>query len=231
MIRPLAAAALVLAAALAPSAQTGSAQTETVHTFQVVDGQVHLDGRLLPDALPDGMDLGGQSIGPMEFSGPIVPVLEIDGEVFVLEGERLVPLAESSRADRGLYVMAEPQAMAAEMPQERMRPIVEAAYLRDVAATNGDLYDRMRREMSMEQEVERRVARIRATEAGTARRGLEQDLRGLLSDLLTLKHEIRAQEIEIADGRLDAARQRLVERQASHDEIVDGRLRELLGDQ
>ncbi len=225
MTRLLAAAAFALAAALAPSAQT-----ETVHTFEIVDGQVHLDGRLVPDALPTGMDLGGQSIGPMEFSGPIVPVLEIDGQVYVLEGERLVPLAESARVDRGLYVMSEPEAMVAEMPRERMMPIVEAAYLRDVAAQNGDLYERMRREMTMEREVERRVVRIRTTEPGPARRGLVADLRGLLSDLLALKHEIRAQEIEIATEQLDSARRALVERQSHHEEIVDRRLRELIGD-
>ena len=223
MTRLLAAAAFVLAAAFAPHAQT-----ETVRTFEVIDGQVHLDGRLLPDALPRGMDLGDQSVGPMEFSGPIVPVLEIDGQAFVLEGERLVPMAESSHAG-GLYVTSSSQAVAA-MPQERMMPIVEAAYLRDVAASDAELYDRMRREMTMEQEVERRVARIRATEPGPARRGLVRDLRGLLSDLLALKHEIRAQEIEIAAQRLDAARAGLVERQSHHDEIIDRRLQELVGD-
>ena len=225
MTRSLAAAAFVLAAALAPSAQT-----DAVHTFQVVDGQIHLDGRLLPDALPPGMDLGEQSTRQLEFSGPVVPVLEIDGEVYVLEDERLVPLTESSRADRSLYVMSDPGAAASEMPQERMMPIVEAAYLRDVAASNGELYDRMRREMAMEQEVERRAARIRGAQPGSARQGLVSDLRGLLSDLLALKHEIRAQEIEIADQRLDSARRGLVERQSRHDEIVDGRLRELVGD-
>lgn len=225
MTRLFAAVALVLAAALAPSAQT-----DTVHVFHIADGQVYLDGRLLPNALPEGLDLRGWSIGPMEFSGPIVPVLEIDSLAYVLENDRLVLLSESDRAGRNVYVMGEPQAVGmADMPQERMMPIVEAAYMRDVASRNAELFDQIQRERAMELDVERRVSRIVALEPGNQRRSLERELRGLLSDLLSLKHEIRAQEIEIAGERLDAARQALAEREAHHEEMVDGRLRELVG--
>lgn len=227
MTRLFTAVALVLAAALAPSAQT---EPGAVHTFHVADGEVYLDGRLLPNALPAGLDLRGESIGPMEFSGPIVPVLEIDGLAYVLENERLVLLSESDRGGRSVYVLGEPQAVEmADMPQERMMPIVEEAYMRDVAARNTELFDRMQSERVMEAEVQRRGSRIVAMEPSAERRGLERELRGLLSDLLSLKHEIRAQEIEIAGDRLDAARQALAERQARHDEMVDGRLRELIG--
>ena len=55
-------AALALAAS-APSAQTGnalvSAEADTVHSFQIRDGQIYLDGRHLPGAVPVGLDLTG----------------------------------------------------------------------------------------------------------------------------------------------------------------------------
>lgn len=230
MTRLLAATALVLAAALAPSAQT----TDSVHTFQVRDGAIYLDGQPVSGAIPEGLDLSDENTQVMEFSGPIMPVVEVDGQVYVFENRRLVLLSESSQAGQGVYirndVMPDP-GMVAEMPQERVTPIVEQAYLRDVASRNADLFGQMQRAQSMEREVERRASRIRAMPPSAERRGLEGELRGLLSDLLTLKHQIRAQEIDVASERLDAARRGLSEREEHHDEMVDGRLRELIGGQ
>lgn len=229
MTRLLAFAALVFATALAPSAQVGP-----VHTFQVRDGAIYLDGTLLPDAIPDGLDLAGENTQVLQFSGPIVPVVRVGGQVYAFEDRRLVLLSESSQAGQGVYLrndeLVDPTAVA-EMPEERMMPIVEQVYLRNVATRNVGLFDRMQREQSIELEVQRRVARINAMSPSAERRALTSDLRGLLSDLLTLKHEIRAQEILMASERLDAARQGLAEREAHHDEIVDGRLLELVGEQ
>lgn len=226
MTRLLAAVVLVCATAFAPSAQT-----EPVHTFQVRDGQIYLDGEWLPDAIPEGLDLEGQTSRVMEFSGPITPVLQVDGLAYVLEDGRLVLLSESSRAGQG-YILSEPVADAVEqMPEERVMPIVEEAYMRDVAERDRGLFDRMQRERRMEADVETLAARVRAQPAGAPRAQLRRQLRGLLSDLLALKHEIRAQEIAVAEQRLDAARQSLADREDHHDEMVDMRLRELVGEE
>jgi len=226
MTRRLLAAALALLCAAAPVAQT-----DIVHTFEVRDGAVWLDGEMLPDAVPEGLDLRGLSTPPLEYSGPIQPVLEIDGTPYVFEDGRLIPMASSSRPDRGVYILgdAEPEAVA-ELPRDQLMPVVEAAYMRDVADRNEPLYDRMRQSMAMEQEVLSLAERVRATTPGPARADLRDQLRTLLSDLLSLKHEIRAEEIAIATDRLEAARAGLEARHAAHDEIVDGRLRELIGD-
>ena len=229
MTRRLLAALALIAAAAAPHAQT-----DRVHTFEVIDGAVYLDGGHLPDAVPAGLDLTGLHAGPLEFSGPITPVLEVDGRAYVLEGTKLVPLAESSQGGRGVYVMGSATTWAIppdQMPEEQVTPIVEEAYMRDVASRNQALYERMSRERAMEQDVMALAARVRALEPGGPRRALRDRLRGLLSDLLTLKHEIRAEEIAVAAQRLDAARASLAGREGQHDEIVDGRLRELVGDQ
>jgi hypothetical protein len=229
MIRRLiAACVLALAVAAAPAAQT----EEVVHTFELRDGRVYLDGRHLPDAVPDGLDLKGFEMeGPLEYSGPLVPVLEIDGEAYVLEGERLVLLAESNRPGRGVYIMgdvAQTGAAPGGTPEE-VSPIVEAAYMRDVASQNEALYDRMQEAAAMQNESGALATRIRALPSGPERTRLRGQLRTLLSDLLSLHHEIREGEITIAAQRLDAARQELADRRALHDDIVDGRLQELLG--
>lgn len=223
--RLVAVAALALSLAAAPSAQD-----HDVHTFQVRAGEVYLDGRVLPGAVPEGLDLSERDTAPLEFSGPITPVLEVKGQAYVLENGRLVLMSESSRADRGVYILgdASPDEMA-EMPQEQMEPIVEEAYMRDVASRDVALFDRMQRGRLMERDVAALAGRVRAAAAGSERRSLRRQLRGLLSDLLALKHEIRAEEIAVATQRLDGAREALTYREGHHDEIVDGRLDELVG--
>lgn len=228
MTRRLLAAALALACAVAPAAQT-----EAVHTFEVRDGEVWLDGKHLPDAVPDGLDLAGLTAGPLEYSGPVSPVLEVDGAAYVFEDGRLVPLGASSRPDRGVYILGEtavdPRA-AAEMPPDRMAPVVEAAYVQDVASRNEALYARMRQEAEMEAEVLVLAGRVRAMPAGPERTARRDELEALLSDLLSLKHEIRAEEIAVAADRIEAARRGLQARREAHDAIVEGRLQELVGD-
>ncbi len=234
MTRLLAATALLLAAAGLPSAQTQEvrADGEAIHTFEVRDGHVYLDGRHLPRAVPDGLDLSGFGMTPLEFSGPIVPVLEIDGTTYVLEDEKLVPMDASRRRGRSVYILGDVTAgvdAVAEMPDERVTPIVEAAYMRDVAAQNEALYGRMQQELAMESSVLALAARVRALPNGPERAGLHGQLRDLLSDLLSLKHEVRAEEIAVAAQRLDAAREGLDDRRDHHDDIVAERLRELVG--
>ena len=217
---------LIAAAVLLLCAGTASAQTDTVHTFQVRDGAVYLDGRHLPDAVPPHLDLTGEETRMLEFSGPVTPVLEVDGRAYVLEGERLVLLSESSLGGQGVLVNESEPGRTSE---DRVLPMVEEAYMRDVASRNTGLYDRMQRERAMEAEVATLAARVLELAPGAPRRALRDQLRGLLSDLLALKHEIRAEEIVVAEQRLDAARQALAYREGHHDDIVDARLRELVG--
>ena len=166
----------------------------------------------------------------LEFSGPVTPVLEVDGRAYVLEGERLVLLSESSLAGQGVLVReSDDQAPDDRAREDRVMPLVEEAYMRDVASRNTGLYDRMRREHAMEGEVMNLAARIQGLAPGAPRSALRSRLRGLLSDLLALKHEVRAEEIVVAEQRLEAARQALAYREGHHDAIVDARLQELVG--
>lgn len=224
--RLLAAFALALVAASAPSAQ----ETEEVHTFELRDGDIYLDGRLLPDAVPPGLDLSGFAMTPLEFSGPIAPVLEIDSQAYVLEDERLVPMNESSRPDRGVYIMGDVVPTEANgMLEARAAPSVEAEYMRDVASRDEAMTARMERAVGMQQEADGLAARVRTMPEGPQRTQLRTQLRALLSDLLDLHHDIRDAELDVADQLLDSARTELADRRAHHDDIVEKRLRELLG--
>ncbi|WP_412060884.1 hypothetical protein [Rubrivirga sp. IMCC45206] len=233
MTRLLAAIALALVS-IAAGAQT-DASAETVHVFEVRDGHVYLDGRHLANAVPPGLDLTGLMTAPLEFSGPILPVLEIDGTAYVLEDERLVPMDESRRPDRGVYILGDAVAAApeavVEMAPEAVTPIVEAAYMREVATRNGPLFEQMQREQAAEAEVNDLAARVRALPLGAERARLRAQLRGAISELLAFKHETRDQEIAEAEERLANARRALDARRTYHDDIVDLRLRELVGDE
>lgn len=223
----------VMMAATVVSAQTGrvpvSAETAVEHSFQILDGQIYFDGRHLPDAVPPGLDLVGYD-GEITFSGPVSPLVEIDGAPFVLEDERLMPLAESSRAGNPVYLLDEGIESPAALPRDQMRPIVEAAYMRDVADADQTLYNQMRNEADLEVEVLSLANTLQGLPAGDERDRLYNELRRQLSDLLSLKHEIRSQEIDLATRRLDAAREGLERRRSMHDAIVDQRLQELVGE-
>lgn len=222
--------AALLALALAPA---GLAQTEPDHTFQIRNGEVYFDGQLVPDAVPDHLDLAGLGTGMLEMVGDVVPALEVDGVWYVFENGQLVQFKDSSRAgSMSLYALPEIDAsVAAIPPADRMTPVVEGAYLREVAERNQALYDRMQREHQMEVEAYGLAEQIRALPDGPEKQRLSEELRGRLSDLLTLKQEVLNEEILFVQARLDVLRSRLEERDARHGEIVDLRLRQLIGEE
>ena len=202
-----------------------------IRTFQVVDGQVFVDGTHVPEAVPAGLDLSGMDSEVLQFRQPNLPVIEVDGQVFVLENAHLVPFEESSRAGQGIYMLYRGDETIAGIPEERTTPIVEAAYMREVASQNQALYSQLQREQELEANARALAGRVRVLPAGPERDRLRDELRGLLSDLLALKHQIRAGEIDMAQDRLDGLRARLEEREAQHDAIVDHRLRQLCGEE
>lgn len=217
--------AIALSVAAAPSAQTG-----TTHTFQVRNGEVYLNGRLLPGAVPPELDLSGLGTGLLEFSGPVAPVITVDRQVYVLEGGRLVRLEESTRSESEIYVMGDVAAdVPQDLPRERVTPLVEAVYMQEVAARNGQLYQKMQREQRMEAEALQLAERVRALPDGAERDRLYDRLRRQLSGLLSLKHEVQGEELALAAARLDALRARLAEQEAQHDALVERRLRALIG--
>lgn len=238
MLRSLA-ALLVLALTLGVSrsalAQTAVSESrdadESAHTFQIVDGEVHLDGIVVPGAVPAGLDLTGLSTPPLDYAGPIAPVIEVNGRAFVFEGGRLVPIAESARAANGVYMMGDLVPDPPEMddvPDAQLALVSQEVYMRDVAVQDRGLWEKLHLERVLETQALQLADRVRGTPPGAERTRLRGDLRDLLSRLFALKQDIRREEVARAQDELDALRVQLDDRARRHDAIVDGRLRDLV---
>ena len=113
--------------------------------------------------------------------------------------------------------------------EARAEPSLEAEYMRDMASRDQAMATRMERAVDMQQQADVLAARVRALPEGSQRTQLRAELWTLLSDLLDLHHDIRDAELDAADQLLESARGELADRRAHHDDIVDKRLRELLG--
>ena len=238
MLRTLCLIALVAGNSLRAEAQTPSAApaadvADTLHTFQIVNGTVHLDGIAVPDAVPASLDLAGLSTPPLEYVGPVAPVIEVDGRAYVFKGGRLVALAESANAERGVFLMGDlvPEADPMEaVPDDALALVREEVYLRDVAERDRGLYEKLHLERTLELDALRLAEHVRAAPAGPERARLRGELRSLLSQLLALKQQLRRQEIDRTQADLDSLRRALDARDAQHEAVVDARLRELCGE-
>lgn len=234
IVRAFVAAALVAAALAGPArAQTpASASTPATaeeHFFEIVDGQVRLDGRTLGGAVPDGLDLSGFEI-QMAYSGPVTPVVEIDGVAYVLEDDRLVLFETSSRAGRNVYILGEMDRDPAAMPSERVAEVSREAYLRELAERDRDLYEQMEAEHALESEVLRIAATVRGLPGGPERERLRAHLHGHLSALFSHAQRVRHAELDRAQVEIEAVRRQLVEREREREAMIEGRLRRLCGE-
>ena len=226
MIRLAVLSALVAAAPLAwaqgrvPVSQWAQEASPAAHMLSIQNGVLTHDGEVLPNAAPASLDLTGIELD-FQYSGPVTPVISIDGEPYVFENKRLVPFSESSRVGEKVYGLGEP------MPVDRAS---DAAYLQDVARRDAALYRQIEREASLEADALQRAERIRGMAPGEERDAAREELRTLLSDLLQLKNANRREELSRMQERVDAVRAQLDQRTAMHDAIVDSRLRALCDD-
>lgn len=196
------------------------------HVLSIRNGVVSLDGQPLPNAAPPSLDLRDIELD-FEYSGPVTPVISIDGQPYVFESSRLVPFEESSRAGEQIYGIGEPMADPRALKEAQMVQLGEAAYLQQVAERDQTLYQRIEQEQAMEDEAIHRANLIRRMPEGPEREAAREELRVLLSDILQLKDQNRREELARAQERLDAVRDQLDAREAMHDAIVDARLRAL----
>lgn len=236
--RPLAlllAAAFVVSPVVAHAQPTRAADATEQHVLEIHDGQMLLDERALPaENLPEGLDLRGIEM-TYTFIGPVSPVLEIDGVVYVLEGEHFKRLSETDRAGVQPYFFPEmPEATpqsAARTASPAPAEASEEAYLRQVSERDRALYDRIQREVELENETHQIAARIRSTSDPDARERLARRLRDKLDEAFELKQAIRAEEIAQAEAQIGELRRLLDERAARKRSIIERRMEELTGGQ
>jgi hypothetical protein len=245
---------LIAALALVAPAALGQVYAETAdadqapHVLEIRDGALWLDNRQLPPtAVPEGLDLQGLQMS-VEYSGPVTPVVEVDGIAYVLQDERLVRFDESNRAGSQVYFLGEASPAPPPAPREpaatlaggagreaesddaRLRRAGEAAYMRQLSATDQELYEQIQREAALEEAAERLAATIRATDDPAERAAGVDRLRAVLAEAFDLKQQIREAEIQRAEEQVGELRRMLRERGARRSMIVEHRIRELLED-
>lgn len=192
-----------------------------VHRLEIHDGAVYHDGTQLPEgALPAGLDVDGMSM-TFEYSGPVAPAIGLNGRIYTLDGDRLVELDESE-VDRQAFGVTKPQALGQSVAEQ-----AERAYMQGLSERDRALYERLVREREMETESYRLAQQLRMNPNNDAT--LRSQLREKLDAMFELKQENRREEIRQVEEALQALRQRLQEREAMRDEIIQHRMRELTG--
>lgn len=205
-----------------PASDVASRAAEAqVHRLEIHNGAVYHDGTRLPDgALPAELDVDGMSMS-FEYSGPVAPAIGLNGRLYTIDGDRLVELDESE-VDQKAFGVAKPQALglsAAEQAQQ--------AYMQGLSERDRALYERLVREREMESEAYRLAQQLRLNPSNAA--ALRSQLREKLDAMFELKQENRREEIRQVETALQSLRQRLQEREAMRDDIIQHRMRELTG--
>lgn len=216
--------AFFLVAALAAPAL---AQGPDVHRLEIRDDTIFHDGTPLPaSALPPGLDPRGVPPMYLDYSGDVIPLIEIDGRVFAFYENRFVEIdarVEGDRAQAFALTQAKPP------PADEQRRDAEATYLQTLSESDRVLYERLVREREMEAETHRLAQRYRAATTDAERRAVRANLRDRLGAMFDLKQRNRREEIRQMEAALDTLMTRLQERAAMRDRIVEYRLNELIG--
>lgn len=229
-----------------PAEAAAAEEVPQVRVLEIHGGNVKLDGWQLPSSnLPSGLSLHGIDM-TYNFSGPVTPVLEIDGEVYVLDGQRLIRMEDAApNRAANVYFLGQPEPNAppvsmanggAAMPasegldlSDDLEQAGEQAYLRQLSERDRTLYDQIQHEQSLELETFRLAGEYRQARDRDEQSRIEVALREKLSESFELKQQIRADEITQAESQIDELRRLLNERSARKEQIIERRLRELTG--
>jgi hypothetical protein len=225
--------ATLLVSALPAAAQSPagfSAPSSGAHRLVIGGGVAQLDGRPL-ESIPQGLDLRGIELD-FQYEGPVAPVIEIDGEAFVVEGRRMVRFedAEAVRRARARQAGGEEarEARAYGRIASVPAPATEEAYLASLSESDRALYEGLEAEHQMEAEAERLAVRARQATGG-ARTVAEEALRRHLVRMFDHKQEMRRMELSRMEEDLTALKQRLQKRDRMRDAVVQKRMEQLLG--
>lgn len=222
--------------AVAPVASAQQSRTLTIR-----DGTVYVDGQELPaDQVPSTLNLEGVT-AQYRFVGIQRPVIELGGRLYAVD-EGLTPVSEEEvNAEKSSVILQEIDARPAvarasdgEARSVTPRSLEQAReaqqqYLSEVQKANRELYERLVRERTMEQQAQdlARVARL-LPEDSDERRAKEDSLRALLNNIFDLKQENRRREIERLQREIQKLQQSLQKRREMREAMIDHRLDQLL---
>jgi hypothetical protein len=214
--------AAVLWCAVAPT--TAAQQTRTL---TIRDGTIFVDGqRLSNDQVPSDLDLQGVT-AQYQFVGIQRPVIELNGRLFAVQNGLRPVSEEEVNGQKSSVILQEISARpsAAERSQDPQRQ-----YLDEMQKANRQLYERLVRERTMEQQAQDLARVIRMLPAGSDERRAKVDtLRALLNDIFELKQENRRREIERLQREIQEVQRSLQKRSQMRDRMIEHRLDQLLG--
>ena len=154
------------------------------------------------------------------------PELQLRMQALQAEAERF---RRSARASAGVteqldHLMREFDAMIQQAPN------AGAAYLADVREQNEQLYGQLMEEWKLDNRAIARAERIRGLDPGPRRDALREELRRDLDALFSLKQQNREREIEALRDEIARLEERLAARERLRAEIIEQRLRALIGE-
>jgi len=222
----LALSAVLLLSALVPT----TAAAQQTRTLTIRDGTISVDGhRLGPNQVPGNLNLNGVT-AQYQFMGIQQPVIELNGRLFAIKnGLKKVSEEEVDGQTSSVILQeisarpsaARTQASAAADPQRQ--------YLNDMQKANRELYERLLRERTMEQQAQDLARVIRMVDASDDRQAKVDTLRTLLNDIFDLKQENRRREIERLEREIQELQRSLQKRREMRDRMIDHRLQQLVG--
>ena len=109
---------------------------------------------------------------------------------------------------------------------QRMAEVMN--YFSQMQAADHELYEEVQTEWDLEVEIVELAARIRRLQTGDERRRMERELRERLEEVFDMKQENRRREIEQLQIELQRLRERMMERNAVRERLIDARLKDLL---
>lgn len=205
---------------------------QQTRTLTIRDGALYVDGQQLSqDQMPADVDLDGMT-AQYQFVGIERPVIELNGRLFSIDNG-LTPVSEEEVDGQESSVILQeisarptaPSSQASDVAQDPQKQ-----YLNDVQEANRELYDRLVRERSMEEQAQNLARTIRMLPAGSNERQVKVDtLRGLLNDIFDLKQGNRRREIERLQREIQELQRGLQKRRTMRDRMIEHRLDQLLG--
>lgn len=190
--------------------QSANSQAMPHRTLQIQDGTVYIDGTALPDeAVPDALRLDGVQM-QYQVYGAETPIVSIQGTAYRLTASALEPVQGSEASGR---------AAAASRST--------AEYMQMLRAQSEQLYAAVQREYALEHAAEQRAYRIRQMAPGPARTAHLDTLRQTVTQLFDLKQANRRRELRHLQQQVEAMQQRMRERAAHRDAMIEQRIHQL----
>jgi len=207
------------------------ANAQQTRTLTIRDGTIYVDDQQLSaDQVPSDLDLEGVT-AQYQFVGIQRPVIELKGRLFAVN-DGLTPVSEEEvNGQKSSVILQEISARPSgrrSQPEATQSP--QRQYLSDVQKANRQLYERLVRERTMEQEAQDLARVVRMLPEGSEDRRAQVDsLRTLLNEIFDLKQENRRREIERLQRQIQEVQRSLQERRQMRDRMIDRRLNQLLG--